>query len=1218
METIDYNNTTEQELNSMLENLDAERDFKLVLEWARAFSDNAQILQSNLACKWILNTKPDFVPALVHLSSNLLRTQEFKALVNLLRDQIDNLPANDKQEELLRYMLAKAELETDNPSNAAVLILDNIIERENKPTWYNIVEIDILAKIGDRDKLINLLDEKIAFYRDFSIYIDRKLNVLQNSGDRKRAYAQVLEALQINPSDINLLHHKARFDIDALNLLDAKVALSKILDLRDDDFKAHLFLGRLYFLEDDFQLMDYHFERAIKYAKEDHEKFLFINVLVEIEKDDLADKLIEKWFLVESPDPEALLHLSQIMQKRFKLKRAYEYIKQAISIKSEKRYFLELAKIYSSLKDYDQAESEIVLNGLMEDPKIAYYARLEYAMIPKRRGRLVEALQRFKDFAVFYPDRFEVKVEIVALYQQLSMFTEAYQLLKNEVAEQPANVEAWLALIECYYLNQNYFGGLSTIEKYLQQFGDDEKVLNFQSACLREVGQFEACEKKTKAALSIYPNSFNIKISLAHLYRRLSSEYFFEKAKYNELALKTHESITPAFAYQRRILDAEIINDLMHLSKYSAAIEKIDESLAQRPDQADLHQQRVRILSKMGSHKRAYDYIKNLPANIQEDHKMQIHLASELLYLDRWDECAQVISDLINLEKSPEAYVLLVKLKLRQGLFDESLSYFHELLNLSPHHAFIHNELIDFALSYKSTFWALRNKLGVFVNGPSSLLEPLSPDKVEVGEDGLSVIYFGSNIAVSHLKLSTQKERLKEIFISKDLNSFELITDLSSEIRSNGPDLWIEGTFDIKAVRLPSELLSSVRLYTIYPLPTDGSTCNTLDQSLREYSFTTNIVETGLGDQLHYIRTAALIGESLGMKFEGFLKSEFEIVRDRVTEDIRLYGDLGFSDHSIFEEDYKIIRVSLNLKTRLVPATYQWSSFKQFLDYVKGLIEDAIAAHTRTENKKTLIYLSVDDHNFTRLFAKLYYPCHEPRTKTIKALSETFQKRKREREIGALPDDDKIMILLQCRLGDVANIPFEYNGEKVWVVPFSGELMKDNVSNKHHMRYSNLEKVKKIGQCIKNEFGEAIQLKLITDGYDYGIDYLKEYQQILIDELGTSNNELDKLKHKLATSFHEEFSFVDEIVYGEDYDKLIDSIDLVTTSNVLISTNGQFTNEFKMSFSLDEENYLIVKKLYSNLRVSRSIHSTEMFWELDGIDEDKMLQRIMHYIQSRL
>jgi len=1210
MSSSDLKELVSEELKQKLDSLNGPELFNDILDLARFHARNSQFTDSNICCRWLIANRKAFAPAYIQLCSNYLSLKDFASIDAILSDSMDIIQGNENQLTLLKYMYAKSLLEL-NLLDKTKLVLGETKEWEAKPLWYNLVEIDVLFKSGEIDKVLSLLDEKIDYYADNKVFVKKKFEILNKTGQSDEAYRQILASLEKDENNLELLHQKAMINYDNKEFLEAKLTYNKIIKL-SNDYKAHLWLGRIHKIEGDNELADYHLGQAFKLATNNADRLHCLNILAELSEDNLIDQLVELWFSSEGRIADNLLELARVRSKQLKHNLAEELLNEAIELSEDPRLYFELSKVYSSKKDYDKAEAVLLSHGLMETPPINYFAWLEYCLIAKRRGRWDIALQRFRELSKLYPENFDIKTEIVNVLIRLSEFTEAYSYLKGEIESNPANLKAWRSLIDCYYQNQNYFEALRLMDDYVNKFGTDEKLFYYKSACLREVGRYEESESAIKEGLNVYPDSFDLKMSYAHLNRRLSSEYFFEKDDYNRKALDIHRSAKPLYAYQQRVLNSEIVNDLVHLNNYSEALDMINQILNETPDHAELYQQKVRVLSKMGNHNEAYALINELPDLLRSDIQMKTLEANELLALDKWEECNQLLREILEEEKLPDALIVQIKLLLRQGNLNEAKLSFKTLFDLSPHHAFIYNDLIDFALTNQDLYLDFYEKLDIHHDLDGQDLVKVFPSNTQESSDWC-LMSFDKNVPLSHIALKNDESLVKQLYISSNGNDFLSIDAYNHKQTISDDKIIVQGVFDINSIKLPSIVKDEIDFYTIFPVHTDDSIQyeSVVDSSGALFSM--NIVETGLGDQLHYMRTSALLAESLGMKFEGILRSQLEIIRDRVTENPSLYNDLGMTDFLIEDDNYEIIPVHLNLKTRFIPALYQWNSFYQFLDYINGLITEAIENVRIQGDKLPLIYLSVDDHNFTRLIARLFYPYHEPETKFIQLLRKPFIQKRDQRLTGS--QSAKTQVLLQCRLGDVANIPINYKGENVWVIPFSGEVMKDNVSNKYHMRYSNLDKIRDIGLAIKNEFGDSVDLKLITDGYDYGIDYLKEYQKNLMLEMGIEHNDLESLKSRLHEDFDKAFDFVDEIVYGEEYEKLIRSIDLVTSSKVLISTNGQFTNEFKMSFASSEEDFLIVKKLYSNLRVSRSINSKELFWETDGYDSDALIAGVIDFIK---
>ncbi|NBU52669.1 MAG: hypothetical protein EBS24_08620, partial [Chitinophagia bacterium] len=438
----------------------------------------------------------------------------------------------------------------------------------------------------------------------------------------------------------------------------------------------------------------------------------------------------------------------------------------------------------------------------MYSPPIDFFARNEYCLIAKRRGRWVEALQRFKDFSSIYPENFDIKSEIVNILIKLYEYTEAYDFLKSEIKHNPQNQKAWKSIIDCFYLNQNYFEALEFIEKYNSRFGEDEKLFYYKSACLREVGRYDASKEVLERGLNLFPESFDLKMSYAHLYRRLSSEFFFEKDDYNRKALEIHKSAKPLYAYQQRVLNTEIINDLVHLNQYSEALRMIENLLEEKPDHIELYHQNVRVLSKMGNHSESYALIKQLPEELREDIQLKILEANELLALDMWEECNKLLEEILDEENMPDALITQIKLYLRQGAHGKAKNSFKTLFELSPHHAFIYNDLIDFALTNQDMYPDFYEKLGIkHTIGSNDLLQLHANELVET--DGMLVMSFKKNVTVSHIVLTKGQSFIEQINISRNGTDFIKLQTIPHKSSLSGQDIIIEGVFDVKSIKLP-------------------------------------------------------------------------------------------------------------------------------------------------------------------------------------------------------------------------------------------------------------------------------------------------------------------------------------------------------------------------------------------------------------------------------
>ncbi len=1141
----------------------------------------------------------------------LFRTGKFeRALVNLLR--------LNGQRDLVRtrYLISKCYFELNQYQDSEQIIFDPYYDGDDKPRWYFIQEVHILDKLGKYNQALICIDKALSAYAGDEAFLTRKYHLQILIGQTEESVQTLNKLLSINPENIRIRFLKAQLHLEKLQFELAEEEFNAILE-HEPFIKAFVGLAELELIkgrvEASFELT----EKALNLANDPFDVLSCLNILLKLEKEDRVDDIIEG-FDTNLFDAQHFSLLSTIRNNQKKYDDAILCLEKALTLDNQNlNYYIDLARIYFDKGDYRMAEFELIINDLM-DSNLAFRARYLFCRIARKEQRRHISLQRFRDFCLLYPENFQIKKELIFELTQLSRFNEIQDLLNKELLRDSRNIEAFKLLIKNYLIQQNYTKVLDLIIKFEIDYPSsiDNDLMSSKLKCLREMGKFEHCQELIDNLLKQDPDSYPVNMESASLERSKGHLYFFEKDIYNEKSKTIHCRMLNIYPLKTRQIRIELVQDLILLNKFKEALELTDQSIIDYPDELNYYLQKNKILQKIGSQEESLEFIVDALKVFVGDPQLWYLKCETLFNLNKLDRAEEELLKFYEFNPSlPDTLKLLIKLYIKINNFKVADVYLNKGIKLAPSIVLNDSIIVDYFLLDHESRFKLENILKIKEEPEDSRLLQLTVSK-NLNRDALD---------------------LEEVFIISQivLTTHNFIPDLIIEYSLNGnlwrkisPSVVIEEDhklvyrlkdLPIRYLRLTEETkVSAFKLYSYYPISTNSKVQCDIEKYWEGMPYSFRIAETGLGDQLHYLRTSALIAETLGMQFKGYLEEDLKIIRDRVTENPYLYTDLGFRNTIVDPENYTLIEIGFKSHHNLSSGMLKWPSFKLFIKEMKAIISSALKAKEEDLGmpiSNPLFVFEVADHTFTRTIARQFFPFSEPNTNYRETLRKNYLIAKNERGENLL-NEGQVKLVLQCRLGDVANVPVTGNGKDYIIIPFSGEVFDRSNFEVNHQRNSNLEIINKIGKSLKDKFGEKVDVCLMTDGYDYGINYLLNYKENLIAELGLNKEYLIELKTELELDLKKSFGFVDTILYGESYDNLITSIDNIDSADVILSTNGQFSNEFKMSLISKDDSCLIVKKLYANLRVKLTEHSKDLFWDTE-VKGKVILTEVSKYIDLK-
>ncbi|NEQ99586.1 MAG: discoidin domain-containing protein, partial [Cyanothece sp. SIO2G6] len=454
--------------------------------------------------------------------------------------------------------------------------------------------------------------------------------------------------------------------------------------------------------------------------------------------------------------------------------------------------------------------------------------------------------------------------------------------------------------------------------------------------------------------------------------------------------------------------------------------------------------------------------------------------------------------------------------------------------------------------------------------------------------------------------------------VSKDQKQWESVykdTQKFGGVYDNSPLIIKCGDVLVRYIKIlivqenSSLALDEVEVLTRFPTDTASELYPNLFSDFHGVFYTSVLNNSGLGDQLLCLRVASIIAESMGMTFKGILPAYFDKIGERNGADNSMYDDIGLSALKISDIDHlKIIDVKMKPQKR--GDILAQKSFYELLLIFEKKIKDAVSLQDQRLRGKENILIRFDVNPlFCDAFVKIFNHDFETRTSIRDFLRKNFLKRAYEtykNRVGSSISsslNSKIKVLLHCRLGDVANIPVDHEGENWIIIPYIGAFRASelNQSNSSHAAFvdknqDSLKYLQGISASLKDKLGELGEIYFITDGYDYSFDFLISKRPDLLRDFNLSEQKLLHIKDCLESDFKKRF-FDLNIVYGESHDNLLASLILTVDADVVVSTNGHFLHNILMSFGEPDRKRLFIKKRFNRTLPKVGKSSIEAFWD---------------------
>ena len=342
-----------------------------------------------------------------------------------------------------------------------------------------------------------------------------KSEILIFEGNFKKSLEIIEIAEQLIPQHEEIFLQKATIASKSKQHSEAIKFLNKALDLCEDPLEIWSLIGMEFIILEDFNSAKYYFKLCLEEDPLDYQSLY--NLLHTFDQLDDSSGAIETLNLILEKDPYCEVAWHQ------------------------------LGKIYCNLQKYTEAISAFEFAIISDDKFTGAY--IEIGRILEKTGKLNMAIENYHiALQINDPSAF-VFHRIASCYKALGSNDLSIQFYKKAVNTEPTFEKGWIAIIDFYYLNNDFTNALVFAKRALESNGDNSiityklgqtffKLEQFSDAafyyesaiqlgycnkeiwnnlldCLIKLYRFNQAKNKINKALEIHPNSPEIVFRLA-------------------------------------------------------------------------------------------------------------------------------------------------------------------------------------------------------------------------------------------------------------------------------------------------------------------------------------------------------------------------------------------------------------------------------------------------------------------------------------------------------------------------------------------------------------------------------------------------------------------------------------------------------------------------------------------------------------------------------
>lgn len=400
-----------------------------------------------------------------------------------------SLSSGDKKIKSL-YLLGRSYSKILPPENEKAMAAFNATIRlkpDHVPSRLALIEI-LYSKKPDSYKeqleelqvLVDLEPENISIYKAMA--------ELHHKNNKENLRLQALEeALRHEPNNVELHMDTVLLLMKAKKTQKAIARLEEILTVEPSNTKVYFLLGRLYYLQDDYEASLAAYTKIQELSAEGSPE-LWNNLgllYVKMKNIEKAKEVYEKALSIRSDYPEAYYNFGLLFFKTKEFEKAQTYFEKAISVRPEySQAYYNLARVFAQLNRHE------------------------------------EAIEAYKKVLELSPDKVKAKLNLAVQYSKIEAYENAQSLYTEILEEDDSYFIAWLNLGRTNYQLKEYENSIDALKKAVSLEPEHDRANRSLAKSYRAVKKFDEALEILERLLENDPSDIKTRLVYARSYYR--------------------------------------------------------------------------------------------------------------------------------------------------------------------------------------------------------------------------------------------------------------------------------------------------------------------------------------------------------------------------------------------------------------------------------------------------------------------------------------------------------------------------------------------------------------------------------------------------------------------------------------------------------------------------------------------------------------------------
>jgi len=400
----------------------------------------------------------------------------------------------------------------------------------------------------------------------------------------------------------------------------------------------------------------------------------FWTLIENVENKDYAVKFLEKAVKEIPQDLHFKTELAKVYQTLKKYDDAEKVLLDSLEIDNKQLHpRTELAKVYQTLKKYDDAEK--VLLDLLVIDEDNLQARTELAKVYQTLKKYDDAEKVLLDLLVIDEDNLQARTELAKVYQTLKKYDDAEKVLLDLLVIDEDNLQARTELAKVYQTLKKY----DDAEKVLLACIDiSPKDLNSRTELAKvyqTLKKYDDAEKVLLACIDISPKDLNSRTELAKVYQTLKKYDDAEKVLLDLLVIDKDN-------LQAR---TELAKVYQTLKKYDDAIKYLKEYIKLDPNGLHPRTELAKVYQTLKKYDDAEKVLLDLLVIDKDNLQARTELAKVYQTLKKYDDAEKVLLESLEIDnKQLHPRTELAKVYQALKKYDDAIKYLKEYIKLDP------------------------------------------------------------------------------------------------------------------------------------------------------------------------------------------------------------------------------------------------------------------------------------------------------------------------------------------------------------------------------------------------------------------------------------------------------------------------------------------------------------------------------------------------------